>query len=42
MDMLLRQDIQVPFDSDIESKIEKISISSKLVFNSYSLKVAHE
>jgi hypothetical protein len=34
--------IIVPFDSAVENKIEKISISSKLVFKSYKLEIINE
>jgi hypothetical protein len=34
--------IKIPFTTSLEHKIDKISISSKLVFKSYGLKVIHE
>lgn len=42
MERILEEDVIVPFESDLESKIDKISISSKLVFNSYSLRIVNE
>ena len=42
MDQLITDDIVIPFETSLETKIDKISISSKLIFNSYSLKVADE
>lgn len=42
MEKILEENVIVPFESDLESKIEKISISSKLVFNSYSLRIVNE
>ncbi len=43
VDQLLdSKQIVVPFTSTIESKIEKISISSKLVFKSYKLEIINE
>lgn len=34
--------VVIPFETDIETKIDKISISSKLVFRTYGLKVIRE
>jgi hypothetical protein len=34
--------VKIPFTTSLEHKIDKISISSKLVFKSYGLKVIHE
>jgi len=43
LQQLLDQDsIEIPFNTSLEHKIDKISISSKLVFKSYGLKVIHE
>ena len=39
---LLEGDVTIPFEHDIENKLDKVSISSKLVFDSYGLKVADE
>jgi hypothetical protein len=41
-DLISTEIISVPFESAIEQKIDKISISSKLVFKSYGLKVIYE
>ncbi|MEY4331779.1 MAG: hypothetical protein RLZZ196_517 [Bacteroidota bacterium] len=41
-DLLGSNVFTVPFESKFEYNIDKISISSKLVFNSYKLKVIHE
>jgi hypothetical protein len=41
-DLITSNEIVVPFDSNIEHKIDKISISSKLVLKSYGLKIIHE
>ncbi len=41
-DLVNRDSVVVPFDSNIENSIDKISIGSKLVFKSYGLKVIHE
>ena len=41
-DLITRDKVAVPFDSNIEQHIDKISIGSKLVFKSYGLKVIHE
>lgn len=42
MDQLIADDVTIPFETSLETKINKISISSKLIFNSYSLKVTDE
>lgn len=41
-DLLASKKIIVPFKSSIEHKIDKISISSKIVFKSYGLRIVHE
>jgi hypothetical protein len=41
-DLISSDEIVVPFNSSIEKKIEKISISSKLIFKSYGLRIIHE
>ena len=41
-ELLTSDCVTVPFESDIENKIEKIAISSKLVFKTYGLKVIYE
>lgn len=42
-DELKRRDfIDISFNTDIENKIEKISISSRMNFKNYNLKVIHE
>lgn len=41
-DLLASKKIIVPFESSIENKIDKISISSKIVFKSYGLRIVHE
>jgi hypothetical protein len=41
-DLLASKKIIVPFISTFESKIDKISISSKIVFKSYGLRIIHE
>lgn len=41
-ELLVREKIKVPFVSSFEEDITKISIGSRLVFKSYSLKVTHE
>lgn len=40
--LLSEKSIIIPFESNVEHKIDKISISTKLVFKSYKLKVIHE
>jgi hypothetical protein len=40
--LLASKKIIVPFTSTIENKIDKISISSKIVFKSYGLRIIHE
>lgn len=42
MDLISSEKITVPFESNIENKIDKISISSKLVFKTYGLKIIHD
>ena len=42
IDLLSSEKLTVPFDSNIEHKINKISISSKLVFKTYGLKIIHD
>lgn len=39
---LLSGEVVIPFDSSFEKDSSKVSISSKLVFKSYGLKVTHE
>jgi hypothetical protein len=41
-DLLQADCVTVPFESKSEYKIEKIAISSKLVFQSYGLRIKHE
>lgn len=41
-DLVNRDKVVVPFDSNIENFLGKISIGSKLVFKSYGLKVINE
>ena len=41
-DLISSESLTIPFESNVERKIDKISISSKLVFKSYSLKVIYE
>ena len=41
-DLLASDKISIPFESKLENKIDKISISSKLVFKSYGLKVIND
>jgi hypothetical protein len=38
-ELLKKETITIPFDSNIESKIEKISVSCQIVFQSYGLKI---
>jgi hypothetical protein len=42
VDLLSSEKLIVPFDSSLEHKINKISISSKLVFKTYGLKIIHD
>jgi hypothetical protein len=42
IDLISSEHILVPFESNIETKISKISISSKLVFKTYGLKVIYD
>jgi hypothetical protein len=39
---MTKQFVQVPFETNLEIKIDKISISSSIVFKSYKLKVINE
>lgn len=40
---LLKEDrVSVPFESSIESKLDKLSISTKVIFKSYKLKAIYE
>lgn len=41
-ELLASKKVIVPFKTNIESRIDKISISSKIVFKSYGLKVIYE
>lgn len=41
-DLISSEFVSIPFTSNIESKIDKISISSKLVFKSYGLRIIHD
>jgi hypothetical protein len=41
-DLISSENVTIPFESNIESKIDKISISSKLVFKSYGLRIIHD
>lgn len=40
--LLTDDKVSIPFESNIEKKITQISISTKIVFKSYKLKVIHE
>lgn len=42
LDLVSSEKVTIPFDSNIENKIDKISISSKLVFKSYGLRIINE
>lgn len=42
MESLLDKDIVIPFESSMEQQIDKISISTKLVFKTYGLRVINE
>lgn len=42
VDLISSEKVSVPFESKIENKIDKISISSKLVFKTYGLRVIHD
>jgi len=42
LDLISSEKVSVPFESNIEHKIDKISISSKLVFKSYGLRIINE
>jgi hypothetical protein len=39
VDLISSKQISVPFTTKIEKRIDKISISSKLVFKTYGLKI---
>lgn len=41
-DLISSDMISFPFESKIENKIDKISISSKLIFKSYGLRILHD
>lgn len=41
-DLITSDSISIPFTSNIENKIDKISISSKLIFKSYGLRIQHD
>lgn len=41
-ELLTSDCVTVPFETDIETRLEKITISSKLVFKNYGLKVIYE
>jgi hypothetical protein len=41
-DLISSDVISFPFESNIENKVDKISISSKLVFKSYGLRILHD
>ena len=41
-DLLSSKYLAIPFISTLETKIDKISISSKLVFQTYKLRIVHE
>lgn len=41
-DLITSDKLSFPFESNIENKIDKISISSKLVFKSYGLRIIHD
>lgn len=41
-ELIAQEQVVVPFDSNVEHHIDKISIGSKLVFKSYGLRVTHE
>lgn len=42
LDLISSEKITIPFESNIETKIDKISISSKLVFKNYGLRVIND
>lgn len=42
VDLMSSEKLIVPFSSNIEHRIDKISISSKLVFKTYGLKIIHD
>jgi hypothetical protein len=42
VDLFSSECVRIPFESKVEHDIDKISISSKLVFKNYGLKVIHE
>lgn len=41
-DLISSESVNIPFESNVETKIDKISISSKLVFKSYGLRIINE
>jgi hypothetical protein len=41
-DLITSDVMSFPFESNIENKIDKISISSKLIFKSYGLRIIHD
>jgi hypothetical protein len=41
-ELLTSDCVTVPFETEVESRLEKIAISSKLVFKNYGLKVIYE
>lgn len=41
-DLVIQDKVVVPFESNIEQQIDKISIGSKIVFKSYGLKITNE
>lgn len=41
-DLISSKFVSIPFASAVETKIDKISISSKLVFKTYKLRINHE
>lgn len=41
-DLISSESLSFPFESNIEHKIEKISVSSKLIFKSYGLRIINE
>lgn len=42
LDLISSEKISVPFTTNVEKKINKISISSKLIFKTYGLKIINE
>lgn len=41
-DLISSEELSIPFTTNVENKIDKISISSKLVFKTYGLRIIHE